>query len=169
MGLDMYLSRKKFVGAKYEHRHVTGEIKINIGDKQLPIDFNKVSYVEEEVGYWRKANQIHNWFVENCQDGVDNCQETYVSTGQLKELLDICKEVKEKAIINEDDKTIENTEEIEDLLPTTSGFFFGSTGYDEGYMYDIDNTIEILETALNEEKELNKNGIYCDYYYRSSW
>ena len=26
------------------------------------------------VAYWRKANAIHSWFVENCQDGVDECQ-----------------------------------------------------------------------------------------------
>ncbi len=26
-----------------------------------------------EVGYWRKANQIHNWFVKNVQGGVDDC------------------------------------------------------------------------------------------------
>ena len=188
MGLDMYLSRKKYVGANYEHRNVKGSIKINIGDNELPIDFNKVSYIEESVGYWRKANQIHNWFVENCQDGIDNCEEHYVPTEKLQELLDICKEVKEKAIlkdgeirngytikdgkwepITEKGKYIENAEEIEAILPTTTGCFFGSPDYDEWYMKDIENTIDILETILNDEKTLNEKGVYCDYYYQSSW
>ena len=31
------------------------------------------SRIIEQVGYWRKANQIHNWFVENVQDGEDDC------------------------------------------------------------------------------------------------
>ena len=188
MGLDMYLSRKKYVGANYEHRQVKGEIKINIGDKELPIDFNKVSYIEEEVGYWRKANQIHNWFVENCQDGVDNCSEYWIPLKKLEELLNICKEIKEKAILKEgkitngykgtengwepileDGKYIENKEVCEKLLPTTSGCFFGSTDYDEYYMHNIENTIKILEPLIEEEKALNNSGIYCDYYYQSSW
>ena len=84
MGLDMYLSRKKYVGANYEHRKVKGEIHINIGEKHLPVDFNKVTYIEEEVGYWRKANQIHKWFVDNVQDGEDNCELHYVSLESLK-------------------------------------------------------------------------------------
>ena len=69
MGLDMYLSRKKYIGANWEHRGITGTIDIKQKDKSIPIDFNKVTYIEEEVGYWRKANQIHKWFVDNCQDG----------------------------------------------------------------------------------------------------
>jgi hypothetical protein len=47
------------------------------------------------------------------------------------------------------------------LLPSTSGFFFGNTEYDEWYYNDIQNTIEILEKALED-----KDG---EYYYSSSW
>lgn len=188
MGLDMYLIRKKYVGAKYEHRKVEGEVNINVNGKQLPIDFNKISNIEEEVGYWRKANQIHNWFVNKCQDGVDDCKEYYVTFERLKELLRLCKEVKNKAILKnatiengkkledgkwvpilEKGKIIENAEEIEELLPTQEGFFFGGTNYDEYYIQDIENTIQILEQIINEEETLNKSGIYCDYYYQSSW
>ena len=39
----------------------------------------------EEVGYWRKANQIHKWFVDNVQDGVDDCGEYKVTKEQLIE------------------------------------------------------------------------------------
>ena len=171
----MYLSRKKYIGANYEHRNVTGKIEIKIGDKEIPIKFDKVSYIEEQVGYWRKANAIHKWFVDNVQNGEDNCKSYYVSQEDLEKLLNLCKEVKEKAIMKEgkiqngstlkdgiweptmvEGKYIENAEEIEALLPTTSGFFFGSTTYDEWYMYNVDNTIRMLEEILEEEKELNK-------------
>ena len=188
MGLDMYLVRKKYIGAKYEHRNVKGKVKIKINGKKIPIEFNKISYIEEDVGYWRKANAIHKWFVDNVQEGNDDCKQYYVGTELLQELLDTCKEIKEKAILKkgkitngykgtenglepilEDGKYIENVEEISQLLPTEEGFFFGSTDYDEYYIYDIENTIKILEKVLKEEDELNKQGFYSDFFYQSSW
>ena len=188
MGLDMYLRRRHYIGAEYKHRGVKGTIDITIGNKRIPINFNRVSYIEEEVCYWRKANQIHNWFVENVQNGEDNCRSYYVDIEQLEELLNLCKQVKEKAIIKkgkiangytfeegkkvpilEDGEYIENSDEIEEILPTSSGFFFGSTAYDQWYMQDINSTIKQLETVVQEEKELNELGFYSDYEYRASW
>lgn len=188
MGLDMYLIRRKYVGANYKHRNVKGLIQITIGDKTLPIEFDRITYIDEEVGYWRKANAIHKWFVDNVQDGVDDCKTYYVNYSELKTLLELCKKVKEKAIlkegtihngykfengkaipIEEKGKYIENDEEIEELLPTQEGFFFGSTAYDDYYMQDIEDTIKILEKLFEEEKELNELGFYSDFQYHSSW
>jgi len=75
MGLDMYLSKKTYV--KYwEHNGDNNyEVTVTKAGKPTNIDPKKVSYIVEEVGYWRKANQIHNWFVENVQNGIDECQE----------------------------------------------------------------------------------------------
>ncbi len=75
-----------------------------------------MSEIVEEVMYWRKANHIHGWFVDNVQQGRDECQESYVETDQLKELRDLCKKVLET----------KNT----DLFPLTAGFFFVSTDVD---------------------------------------
>ena len=100
----MYLSRKKYIGANYEHRNVKAKVSIIVGDKKIPVDVKKLSYIEEAVGYWRKANQIHKWFVDNCQDGEDDCRQAYVSLNQLKELLSLCKQIKEKAILKEGKK-----------------------------------------------------------------
>ena len=184
----MYLTRKKYVGTEYKHRNVTGEAHILIGDKELPIKFEKLSYIEESVCYWRKANQIHKWFVDNVQNGIDDCRSYDVRLEDLKKLLSLCKEIKEKAILKdgkikngeilkdgtwepimEDGKYIENAEKIAELLPTTSGCFFGSTGYDEFYMNDIEHTIKSLEEVLKEEEELRKLGFYSEFYYQSSW
>ena len=190
MGLDMYLYKKTYIGAQYEHRNVKGKIDITIGDKVVPVKFDRVCYIEESVGYWRKANAIHNWFVANVQSGEDDCKDYYVGIGDLKRLLDKCLEVKEKAIIKEgkiqngytigengeriynmdDGKFIENAEEIAEILPTTDGFFFGSTEYDEYYMQDIDYTIELILGLLKEEEEIEKLDLYSsDFIYSSSW
>jgi hypothetical protein len=43
-----------------------------------------------EVGYWRKANAVHGWFVRECANGVDECQEIPVSKIKLLELQAHC-------------------------------------------------------------------------------
>ena len=158
MGLDMYLSKKNYVGAMYDFLNVKGTIDITIGDKKLPINFNRVSYIEEEVGYWRKANAIHKWFVDNVQNGEDNCREYYVGIDTLKELLEICKKIDE------------HPSDAKELLPTQEGFFFGDTAYNEWYFEDIKKTIKMLEGIIKEEKELNETyNLYSEFYYRASW
>ena len=182
MGLDMYLTKKVYVGAEYEHRKVTGVIDIKVGDKPLAINFSNVSYIEERAGYWRKANAIHKWFVENVQEGTDDCGNYEVSTEQLQQLLDVVSKVLEASelvegkVINgqtgtaegwvdniEDGKVIKDSSVAEELLPCSSGFFFGSTQYDEYYHGDLVATKEILEAAL-----AGNPGDY-EFYYHSSW
>lgn len=157
MGLDMYLTRKKYIGAKYDHNNVTGSVDIKINGVVVPIDFKKITYIDEEVGYWRKANAIHNWFVDHVQEGVDDCKEYYVDFETLEELLGICKQVQE------------NHDLAEELLPTIKGFFFGGTEYDEYYFDDIQCTIDILTKVIEEEEEYNKNKFYSEFTYQSSW
>lgn len=184
----MYLTREKYIGANYEHNQVKGIIDITVRGKKIPIDLNKVNCIRESVGYWRKANQIHKWFVDNIQDGNDDCKSYYVSKEDLERLLELCKEVDKKAILVDgkikngeslqngkwipnyvDGKTIQNSEEISKLLPTEDGFFFGCTDYDEYYLQDIKYTIQMIETILKDEKVLNEQGIYSDFEYSSSW
>lgn len=161
MGLDMYLSKKTYVQNWDHHnpeeRH---EVIVKRGGKLVDsIKPERVSYIEEQVGYWRKANHIHNWFVQNVQNGEDDCKSYYVDIDDLMNLLDMCKQVKE------------NPSKGEELLPTTSGFFFGDTGYGEDYMNDIDRTIEILEQALSEKvvDEKGREHYKGDYFYSASW
>jgi len=192
MGLDMYLTKKTYIGAEYEHRNVKGIINLTEGKDNTPIKIKleRVSYIEERVGYWRKANQIHNWFVKNIQNGVDNCGEYELPKEKAIELLSICKEIKEKCVLTdgkvrngqvanaetkgefvdviEDGKLMSNSHIAAKLLPSSSGFFFGSTDYDQYYMQDIDDTIEILETILGES-DPNKGYFSEEIYYRSSW
>lgn len=156
MGLDMYLSRKIFVGAEYENREVTGKIEIFVRGTHLPVEFNKVSEIVERVGYWRKANQIHQWFVENVQEGDDDCREYHVSFEKLKELGAICARIDEAEKTGKDWKNLAMK-----LLPPQEGFFFGSTEVDENYLADIRDTIGIID-ALNPDGS-------GSFYYQASW
>jgi hypothetical protein len=150
MGLDMYLEKRTYVRQwDFQKPEEQYNVEVTKGGEPVKIDPKRVTYVIEEIGYWRKQNQIHQWFVENVQNGVDNCGEYCVSKGQLEDLLEICK------------KILNDNSLAEELLPTASGFFFGGTEYDEWYFDGIQNTIEILEEALSDTS--------ADYYYSSSW
>lgn len=151
MGLDMYLTKQIYVGAKWEHRKVTGRVSIKVDGVRLPVTFKKISYIIEEAIYWRKANAIHRWFVDNCQDGTDECQKTYVSRENLAKLLDVCKRVKKNHVL------------AGELLPTQNGFFFGSTEYDEWYWEDINYTIKAITNLLKKDDEEGT------FYYQADW
>lgn len=152
MGLDMYLYKKTYVKnwdfMTDEEKH---EIVVKRGGKVVEsIKPERIAYIVEQVGYWRKANAIHKWFVDNVQEGEDDCKEYYVDTEKLKELLNEC------------NKVLDKEAEPEDVLPSESGFFFGSTEYDEWYYNDIEQTKKMIEELLAEEET-------GDFYYRSSW
>jgi len=184
MGLDMYLYKKTFLKTgKHWDESQRQTISINTdGVVDQNIKRERVTFITETVGEWRKANQIHNWFVHNVQNNVDDCKEYHVSVEQLEELLETCKKVvtsltvskvettqvevysiQEKKTVMEDLVTFLDTSIAEQLLPTQSGFFFGSTDYDEYYLEDLKDTIETLETILSEDNE------WSDFYYQSSW
>lgn len=158
MGLDMYLRKHKYLGANYEHNNIKGTVYLTKNEVEIPINVNQINEIIEEGLYWRKANAIHKWFVDNVQEGVDNCGYYYVSTEKLEELLKVCKEVKK-----------DNSKAAE-LLPTQEGFFFGGVQYDEWYFKDIDYTIKGITELLKEQKQFEELGLYIlDFQYHSSW
>ncbi len=154
MGLDMYLTKRTYIGGNYDHRQIKGTIYITKAGEQIPISLDKVSYITEEAMYWRKSNQIHKWFVENVQGGVDNCEEYRVTVDQLKQLIKLCKQI-------DKDHSL-----AEKLLPTQEGFFFGGTAYDEYYFEDIKATIkglsQVVKNCYDEDWDIT-------FLYQSSW
>ena len=150
MGLDMYLRGKKFLWSHGDQnfREIAKNLLVQAFPEVAELEVNELSC---EVAYWRKANAIHNWFVKNTQDGVDECQNTPVDREQLQALLDDINKVF-------DDKSLAS-----EILPTKSGFFFGDTSYDEGYFEDLAYTKERLELILRPD--------YSDwsFEYSSSW
>jgi hypothetical protein len=151
MGLDMYLKGKRYLSTyREEDKRIIDEIiMLNPDTNMKPVE---LTY---EAAYWRKANAIHAWFVENVQDGEDDCKTYHVSADELFELLDICKQIDQG----------KNIALAKSLLPTQGGFFFGSTEYDEGYWHDIRITIDQLENCLKEAAK--DDHLYFEYY--ASW
>jgi len=149
MGLDQYLKAEKHFSAYSDGDKNYKNIIAIAGGESVADDESRYAAISFTAGYWRKANQIHQWFVDNVQEGVDNCSRYYVSLEQLNELLGICNTV------------LADHSQAEELLPTADGFFFGNTNYDEWYFNDLEETVKILGRVTSNEE--------FDYYYVSSW
>ena len=159
MGLDMYLTKKTSVKNYAWDAKEKKKYKVSVrrgGEDIAHIKKERITAIEEDIMYWRKANAIHDWFVKNCQEGIDDCRTAYVSEEQIKELLELLN----KVIQNKHNPNL-----VAELLPTTAGFFFGGTEYDEYYFQVIENTIKVLQ----EEVDVMSEETYFDYYYYSSW
>jgi hypothetical protein len=165
MGLDMYFTAKRYVSDHLEEDKV---LQTKVKDIVAPfVPEWSVKEVSYRVGYWRKANAIHNWFVQNVQDGEDDCKEYYVCPDYIQELYDVVCEVLESG----------SAEVAADKLPPQSGFFFGGTEIDEWYFSDLEYTKRMLQPlidAYNQAKELGPKSythpIYqYEFYYQSSW
>ena len=162
MGLDQYLYAKKHVSkwdyeGGFDNRVITQEFQ-----DLLPMDTPDITKygefavitVEYPVGYWRKANAIHNFFVTEIGEEVDDCREMWVDRDVLVELRSRCDEVLKA----------DNMEEMakEVGLETVSGFFFGDTDYGDWYKDDLRLTIDICDHVLALPEEYS-------IYYQASW
>lgn len=156
MGLDMYLNANRYL-ASYDQDafDLANKIAELIGLQRREDRLNDEMHVKEltiEAAYWRKANAIHDWFVKNIQDGEDDCRSYDVGRDELRTLVDLC------------EKVLANHDLANELLPTTSGFFFGSTEYDEWYFKGLEYTAKRLREIL--ENPVFKNMWFS---YQSSW
>ena len=161
MGLDSYLYAKKYV-SKFDYSDTQNKIISQEYMDLLPMDTPDITALGEfagitvtyPVGYWRKANAIHNYFVQKLGGGEDNCQEMWVSHVHLVDLRGRCVDVLKA----------DNTEEMakEVGLETVSGFFFGDTEYGDWYKDDLRLTIKICNKALDLPEEY-------DLHYQASW
>jgi hypothetical protein len=141
MGLDMYLTGVKYFDSVKSTEHRKLQEMLNSNYRIESIKFN--------IGYWRKVNCIHNWFVTNVQEGVDDCGTYYVSKGDIQKL----SYTVWRAL---------NSITPSEILPTKEGSFFGSTSYDVNYYNDLKDTKQILEKLKDEKFE-------GELYYHSSW
>jgi hypothetical protein len=182
MGLDMYLSANKYVSASdyfdKDHPIMFNEILKTAKLEHLPATEFGSLIVKKNVGYWRKANAIHGWFVDNVADGVDNCQELHVGKEQLESLRSDCI----KALANPDRKYEITSNKVfyllcdylnsldQELTPDTyenpvkptDGFFFGDSDLDDYYYEQLEYTIDLISSLLELPDELS-------FTYVASW
>ena len=126
MGLDMYMKKV---------RKSTGDV------------------IDNEVAYWRKANQIRNWIVNHTDypEG-GNCIDFLLTKDNLTALVADCKRV----LLDHD--------LAPELLPTKSGFFFGSTDYSGYYFDDIESTVRQVEEILKTTDFETEDIYYCEWW-----
>lgn len=152
----MYLSAvKRTCGKDWENPEklkLNKDIRKIIPEMYESGNLNSVE-IKFEVGYWRKANAIHGWFVKNCQNGEDNCASYYVERKKLELLKAICQE--ELTVRDADAKTEGELEPVE-------GFFFGTYEKDEWYYDSLEETIEIINKCLELPEDWS-------FEYQSSW
>ena len=183
MGLDMYLegsfSTRAYIqptDQQYTDMREGKEVTVKrspeledaltaIGFENAPIEhqYNYMTYVFP-ICTWRKANAIHKFFVDTCQNGNDNCQRHYVSRENLEELLETINTI--LAV-----KTpVARRTKAEELLPTDiEGCFFGSEDYDDWYFQDLKRTKSILEKVFDYEENAEAGKCFDNFYYQSSW
>lgn len=134
MGLDMFL-----YGVKYFPATKNSDNKPQ----------QKKQIIKTEEMYWRKANHIHNWFVNNVQEGIDDCEFHEFDVHKLLALKRVCQDA------------IDDPEHADEILPTQEGFFFGETDYDDYYFNSCQATIEAIDKIMEED--------YDWYEYGSNW
>ena len=153
MGLDMYLDGVFSKKAYYqEDRSVPMDDPVQSESLKLalasidfpdyvPLDFSYRHFeVRLPIATWRKANQIHNYIVQNFGKGIDDQKSIYLADEHLKQILDVIREVGNDPV------------KAEKLLPTKDGFFFGSTDIDEYYWQDLAYTRKTLKQILEYQK-----------------
>jgi hypothetical protein len=184
----MYAARRIYT-QNWDHQPVEERYSVQLSRGGKPVKgiaSEEISYVEQVVMYWRKANHIHGWFVDNVQNGDDNCQTYDVSQGDLIKLFDVCEKILEASVLvdgeivasttydkdhpegidkREPGKVIQDATVAENLLPTREGFFFGSTEYDEDYLEDVKSTRDWIVRMVGEHEE----GVPGTITYSSSW
>ena len=133
MGLDMFLYGKKFLWTNWEHP------ELNVTEDGFTLQEKTL-----QIGYWRKHPNLHGFIVQTFAKGVDECQEIELSDSDLEQILKAVKTPKKS-------------------LPTTGGFFFGSSNGSEKK-----EDIEILTKAIAWLKE-EEDGVVRSIVYQASW
>lgn len=151
MGLDMYLHAYKYTSDFQDVKPNYPEEVLEAMEKNNLSLYFKSQTTSFKIGYWRKFNALHHWIVENLCEGVDDCREIHLRRENIEEILNICNEI------------LKDHTKAQELLPCSSGFFFGSQEYDEWYFEDIKETIKIMNVAL----ELYEKNYWIEY--QASW
>lgn len=143
MGLDIFFVKRK--------REDVSTIDYN--DRNL-VTFKEGTEIEDwesNTGYFRKVNAIVSWFERKVFSEIENCGYHLVTKAQLNDLLDDVKHVLKKP------------SDAPEFLPTTPGFFFGSTEYDDWYIEKLKELRSFLESDLvqNLDEETHLITLHC--------
>ena len=95
MGLDIYLSKKTFIGAKYKSQAITGSISLFIRGKKIPIELQRVAFVIEDIFHGSKTHWFYNWLNTELPEYLGNAEDQEISEDLMDRLHQACIEVLE--------------------------------------------------------------------------
>jgi hypothetical protein len=75
MGLDMYMTGRKYVGGHWQ-----------CDEPIRREDDHPIESIEVSLGYWRKHRKLHGFIVNTFAEGVDECQTIEMSVDALREI-----------------------------------------------------------------------------------
>ena len=93
MGLDIYLSKKTFIGAMFKSCGITGEIRLFKRGKKIPITLDRVSYVIEDIYHGSKTHWLHHWLEMELPEVFGNTEDQEISKGLMDRLHQACVDV----------------------------------------------------------------------------
>ena len=93
MGLDIYLSKKTFIGAMFDSCGISGIISIKRRGRVIPIKFRRVAYIIENIYHGSKTHWLHEWLSRELTDGMENSEEYELGKDVIDRLHQACIEV----------------------------------------------------------------------------
>ena len=139
MGLDMYMVR------------VDNKTCKPIKEDNCVVSFDSKT---DEVAYWRKQNMLHHFILE--QTGADpnmNCTYVEVPYEVLYEFIGRANDILKARGHNREFLA-------KKLLPTHSGFFFGSTEYDKWYYESLKSIRADFRSIIQTTNFVNQTLYY---------
>jgi hypothetical protein len=129
----------KYTKYTFTYEHMLPEVKPIEEVKEFFDTFIKRYYNESDV-YFRKVNFVYRFFEHKLEE--ECC---FVTRAEMEDLVERCK------------KVLADHSLAEELLPTRSGFFFGSTDYDDWYFEDVKsckNQFSKILKKFNEDTDV---------------
>lgn len=105
---------------------------------------------KEEVAYFRKANSLQGYFEEKYH--IENLEYHRISKEDAEDILSRVTQV------------LNDISLVPKLFPSCSGFFYGSTGYDEWYIDDLKSIQKIFSKILEEWNDKEYEFYYQSWY-----
>jgi hypothetical protein len=127
----------KKLGVEYDYKddkYIYTPVPVSVFEKER--DEILKDHYAPYVGYFRKVNFFYHYFAEKLVD-----ETAWIEREDLVDIIDRCEKVLE-------DHTLGPK-----LLPTQSGFFFGSTEYDDWYYNDVKDCLKQMKGLLKGLKD----------------
>lgn len=109
---------------------------------------------DKKIAYFRKVNFLVKFMEDYYDHIIENCEPIQIDEDCILELKWRCESV------------LKNRKLADSLLPTVSGFFYGSTEYDDFYYSNVEQVLDSCKKILEEFSKLPEgDSITFDIWY----